>query len=260
MNSRLVVLATAGASLVSLALASAAHAQSIHGSDWRQTDRTDAASDTHSSQSFAFELRFGPYYPQIDEEFDLEVGPYERAFDDDPQFYFGVELDWLPLRIPYVGAFGPGLGWGYTKTSNEAKIEGTNEDSAEETALTILPMHLSAVLRADELMRRTGVPLVPYIKGGIGFATWDATISSGTRVAGGTLGRDTTWGFHFALGGMLSLNFIDPGGSRRLDETVGINHTYVFGEWMNAALDGIGSRPQMHVGSSSWVVGLAVDL
>jgi hypothetical protein len=28
---------------------------------------------------------------------------------------------------------------------------------------------------------------------------------------------------------------------------------------MDAILNGIGSRPQMHVGSSSWVFGLAAD-
>lgn len=260
MRSRIPTLAAIATALVASSYATNAIAQSALSNNWRQKDRTNASRGNASAQNFAFELRFGPYYPQVDEEFDVPVGPYERTFDDDPQFYFGVELDWLPLRIPFVGAIGPGLGWGYTKTSNQAKLEGTNTDSAEDTALTILPMHLSAVLRADELMRRTGIPIVPYVKAGIGFATWDATISTGTREVGGSLGRDTTWGYHLALGGMLSLNFLDPGGSRRLDETVGINHTYIFGEWMNAALDGIGSRPQMHVGSSSLVVGLAVDL
>jgi hypothetical protein len=260
-RSRYVAIAAASAIVLGVsAYATGASAQSALHNDWRQKDRTDASRGNASAQNFAFELRFGPYYPQIDEEFGGAPGPYERAFDDDPQFYFGVELDWLPLRIPFVGAVGPGLGWGYTKTSNRAKLEGTDVDSAEDTALTILPMHLSVVLRADELMRRTGIPIVPYVKGGLGFATWDATISTGTREFQNSLGRDTTWGYHFALGGMLALNFLDPGGSRRLDETVGINHTYLFGEWMNAGLDGIGSRPQMHVGSSSWVVGLALDL
>ena len=35
---------------------------------------------------------------------------------------------------------------------------------------------------------------------------------------------------------------------------------YLFGEWMYAGLGGLGSRPQMHIGASTWVAGLAFDM
>lgn len=243
---------------------SAASAQSsTQQGNWRQMGRGGRSADeraAHSPQSFAFELRFGPYYPQVDEEFGGD-GPYEQVFGGDPQLYFGLEVDWLPLRIPYVGAFGPGVGWGYTRTSEAAKIEGTEEDSAQDTSLTIMPMHLSAVARFDELMRRTSIPIVPYVKLGIGFGMWSAGAGDDTaRYEDGTLARDTTWGIHTAIGVMLALNWMDPRSSAQLDESVGVNHAYLFGEWMNADLDGIGSRPQMHIGSASWVLGLALDM
>jgi hypothetical protein len=260
--------ALAAASAVLMAAPSAfAQRSSLASSDWRQEDRSGRREKYASPQSMAFEVRFGPYYPEIDEEFGGDVGPYEDVFDNDPQFYFGVELDWLPLRIPWVGVIGPGLGWGYTRTTAPAMKEDTcslNGDTCQpsgtDTGLTIMPMHLSAVLRADELMRRTGIPIVPYGKLGIGLATWSSSSDNGVSDNEKVLGRDTTWGIHMAVGGMFALNWLDERYSAALDESTGVNHVYLFGEWMNNQLDGLGSRPQMHVGTSTLIVGIAFDM
>ena len=78
---------------------------------WRRSERPP-----ESEQRFAIELRFGPYRPNIDEEFP-DRRPYERAFGADRKpFYFGLEFDWQLLRIPKVGTLGPyrarlGLAW-----------------------------------------------------------------------------------------------------------------------------------------------------
>lgn len=226
-------------------------------SDWRQ-EAGSRGEAYRSPQHFAAELRFGGYYPQVDDEFG-GTGPFHRAFGDSPKFYIGLEFDWQALRVPYIGALGPGLGWGYTYMSRTALVEGTNIESGETTSLSIMPWHLSAVLRLDELMRRTGFPVVPYAKFGVGFATWSAATSQGVSSYQGVEGRGTTWGTHLALGGMLALNWLDRPAAAAMDENSGVNHAYLFGEWMNARLDGLGSRPQMHVGTSSWVLGIAVD-
>jgi hypothetical protein len=249
--------------------ASPALAQStrVTESNWRQADRAEHIKELPTSpQNFALELRFGPYYPDVDG--DPALGgrtPFNDIFGDSKRFYIGVEFDWQALRIPYVGVIGPGIGWGYTSASAKAPLADGSGLSGEDTSLTVMPMHLSAVLRADEIMRRFDVPIVPYAKLGLGFATWSASNSNGpshypTDPMTSVLGRGTTWGVHFALGGMLCLNFFDERAAARLDESTGVNHAYVFGEWMNARLDGLGSRPQMHVGSSTWVLGLALDM
>ncbi|WP_437638345.1 MXAN_2562 family outer membrane beta-barrel protein [Sorangium sp. So ce854] len=246
-----------------LLVASVAGAQSSRSAiDWRQSDRSRVQQEERyaSPQSFAFELRFGPYSPEVDEELS-GAGAYEATFGDGQRFYFGVEFDWLPLRIPYVGAIGPGFGAGITSASASAfEVNSDVRAEAEETTLTIMPMHLSAVLRVDELMRRTAIPIVPYAKVGLGMGLWYSV--SGPRLAkpDGVRAEGVTWGTHLALGGMLALNWLDRRASSQLDESTGINHTYLFGEWMYANLDGIGSRPQMHVGTSTWVVGLALDM
>ncbi len=249
-----------------------ARAQSTYASstDWRRLDRSDSLGKSSSRQQFTFELRFGQYFPEIDGKPGLATNklgdlPYSAVFSNkdnrgksdgaNDQFYFGLELDYLPLRIPYIGALGAGLGWGYTHAGAKAKLTGTTTDSGTDTAFTIMPMHLSAVIRFDELMRRTGVPIVPYAKIGLGLGIWSAS-----PVPTGYTGTGATWGSHFAVGGMLALNFMDPRAAARLDETTGVNHAYLFGELMRANLNGLGATPTYYLGSTSWVVGLAVDL
>ena len=287
---RLVTALLGSAFLLGASAAAAQQSGAIGDSNWRQTSRPTRRDAYESSQHFAFELRFGPYFPEVDEEFGHGFGetprlgltpeergtPYSETFGEpdgeghwetDPQFYFGIEIDWQAVRIPYVGVIGPGFGWGYTSTSAVAKIAGTQEPSGTDTSFTIMPMHVSAVLRGDELMRRTGVPIVPYGKLGLGFATWSiSTTSDDAKVVPDPekpmetfAGSGVTWGIHMALGGMLALNWLDGRSAATLDETTSVNHVYLFGEWMNAQLDGLGSRPQMHVGTSTWVLGLTAD-
>ena len=61
-----------------------------------------------------------------------------------------------------------------------------------------------------------------------------------------------------AVGLAVALDWVSPQRSKNLNH-MGIGHLYLFGEWMNAMLDGLGSRPQLHVGTSTFVGGLALD-
>jgi hypothetical protein len=253
------------AALVAVARPARAQTEHLPENDWRQADRTQAMARSSSPQHFAFELRFGPYTPDIDSKPGLTprsyyggLPPYQYTFGGGAQFYFGMEVDYLPLRIPYLGVLGPGLGWGYTNASSEAKYSSTHTTgSGQNTSFTIMPMHLSAVLRLDELMRRTGVPLVPYGKIGLGMGIW-TTSPNVDQDKYTTTG--VTWGLNLAVGGMLALNFLDRRAAASLDEATGVNHAYLFGEWMKAKLDGLGSTPTFYLGTSTWVAGFAVDM
>jgi hypothetical protein len=268
--------------------------------DWRRTDRHDTLTAAAKPPLFYFEVRFGAYWPSIDSDpkfanLPAEQRPYRSVFgaqcavgatgcttqSPNPLFYFGLEADVVPVRIPYVGAFGLGLGWGWTHNSATANFTFNAMNpgqpggpSGETTSLTIMPMHASLVLRADELMRRTAIPIVPYAKVGVGLLYWHATTDSGTEVydpcesitstpapAGCNKpkvdGQGLTPTLHFAVGGMIALNFIEPHASARLDEATGLHHAYVFGEYYN---DQVPLRSDvMRVGTSSFAVGLAAD-
>jgi hypothetical protein len=112
------------------------------------------------------------------------------------------------------------------------------------------------VFRFDTLARETVIPLVGYAKAGLGYGLW----WTGNNV--GTQGKGHTWGTQFALGGMFLLDSIDPHSAAEMDNEWGINGTYFFVEWMKANLDGFGSSDPsvLNIGTSTWVLGLAVEM
>ena len=251
--------------------------RTIDDNTWRQQARRGEPSSNKLTDwgHFYFELRFGPYSPEVDEEFEgrgqcnadgsvpvdesgnivtggtRDCTPYEDFFGTDALFYFGIELDWLPLYIPYVVSIGPGFGWGVTSASGNAVTE-SGDEAASETSLTIFPMHLSAVARFDGPLRELDFPVVPYVKAGLGLGLWSA---SGPT----TDDEGTSYGMHLAIGGAVALNAFDQSAAMSMQENTGIRYANLWAEWMMMNLDGIGSVPQMHVGTSTVVLGLALD-
>jgi hypothetical protein len=212
-----------------------------------------------SPQHAAFELRFGPYRPKIDDGLALPI--YEDFFGDGTRYMFGFELDWQALRIPYVGTLGPGIGWGYTQMSarNQLPPDSSQPDAvvSQESTLNIMPIYGVAVLRIDALARRYGVPLVPYGKIGLSYAFWWINDGVGTATNDqGVKGKDISVGTQAALGGMFLLDILEPSAALGADNDSGVNNSYLFFEWSMSNYGG----DQMNVGSSSWVTGLAFEM
>src|SRR5690606_14241088 len=68
----------------------------IPDTDWRRRSRRRTeppGGDVFQPGHFLFEMRFGAYSPEVDEEFDGAATPYADFFGDTPNFYFGLELD-----------------------------------------------------------------------------------------------------------------------------------------------------------------------
>jgi hypothetical protein len=217
-----------------------------------------------SSQDFCLELRFSPYYPQVDDEPGLKPDPttgqlpFAESFGDKARFYIGLEFDWQVWRIPYIGTIGPGLGVGtVTMSRNATTVSG--RPSGDEYSLTIYPFYLSGVLRADGLWYERGFPLVPYGKLGLGYGLWRASNTGGTASADGVSAKGATWGTHAALGISFALDAIDTGATRNMDNAIGINNTYIYIEYYWLNLNGIGQTHALHVGSNSWAAGLAFE-
>jgi hypothetical protein len=219
--------------------------------NWRQK----RSKPPESPQNAALELRFGPYVPDIDKAFSGRK-PYEEVFGTSKRIFFGLEVDWQALRIPSVGTIGPGVGWAYTHMSEPAKLATGTGTSSENTYLGIMPMYGAGVLRVDVLARETSVPLVGYAKLGVGLALY----WTGNDLESQAKGH--TWGMHYALGAMLLLDNFDKQAAMQLDNELGINNTYVFLEWMKADLSGFGGSKtdSLNVGTTTWVLGLAIEM
>lgn len=249
-------------SLLLAALPAEAQSRGISRNNWRKKDRGSGIYQG-TPQRFAFELRFGPYYPQIDQEAGLSSPVFKNTFGDTWFLNIGGEFDWQALRIPWVGTLGPGIGFSYVAPSAAAFGVGTYGTETpvrkNETSLTILPMHVSAVLRVDELFRRTHFPVVPYGKIGFGYGLWWCTVAG--KDCSSTDGKEAlgaSYGLHWALGLSVPLDFLGRREMSALDQETGVNHIHIFGEWFNQNL-GLGTN-QMLIGTSTWVTGLTMEL
>lgn len=218
-----------------------------------------------SAQWFELELRFAPYWPDIDSQPGLTGNPYHTIFGNMARLLVSAELDLQLLRIPHFGSIGPGLSFGYTQMSAPAQFADGSGVSAENTNIEVFPMYAVAVLRIDVLMRDFHIPIVPYAKAGLGFTLWRSFTDSGTATATDPITGQAknafggTFGEQFALGASLNLDWIDRRGAVNLDEATGINHTYLFGEWMLANLDNFGSSKGLRVGTNTFCGGLAFE-
>lgn len=278
-RSRTIVACAAAAATLVMTVPALAQT-SLMQNDWRRRDRSDLNPAPSTIWNFTFELRLGAYYPNIDDGIEASAsypcgGPYHCYFGNGAQFYFGLEIDWFPVRIPYVGRIGPALGWGFvtysSKTHNPASDnwaadwrKDSNAVTDESTGMTLIPMHLSAVLRIDEISKRTVLPIVPYAKAGFGFGTWNSGTSQGTsKIKNGSgsevVAEGLSFGPHLALGGMLGLNWLDPRSGALARESSGIQKAYLFGEWMFADLRNSAKPTALNIGTSTWVLGLAAD-
>lgn len=219
---------------------------------------------TSSPQRFAFELRFGPYLPDIDDSVPAGStacgsGPYDAVFDNDSGLMTELELDWQALDI-FVGSLGIGASIGVFHVTNSAFEEGSCTRSDDETGLWVLPLNLLAVVRFDIFADRWSVPLVPYFKAGISYAIWIATDADGISTADdGSRGYGGSFGLRLAGGLMLQLDWIEPRAARTFDNEFGVNHSYLFFEYYWAWVDNFGSGNRMNLGDGTWVLGLALE-
>lgn len=235
--------------LATVTLARTADAQVIQGNNDRYK----------SPQHFAVEMRFGPYKPDIDSEFDGQRTPYQDFFGSGRRLMTQIEFDYQIIR--HVGSLGVGLGVGYFSESGNNHTLAFDEPSADTTSLKLFPFSLSAVYRFDLAMERWNIPLVPYGKVGLDYAVWSMSNGNGDTPidpTGGTA-RGGTWGWHSAVGLSLALDFLDPVSAHQFDVESGVNHTYIFVELGHWDISGLGTANKLHVGDSTWLGGLLFE-
>jgi hypothetical protein len=216
-------------------------------------DRKHFASPQHA----ALELRFGPYFPHVDDS--IAGTPYEDVFGTDRRFLVGFEVDWQALRLPKIGSLGPGIGVGTFSAKARAPLEDGSGRSGERTRLKLLPTYLVAVARVDALSQLTRIPLTIYGKAGLGYALWWARGEDHLERADGVVGKGSSYGYQLAAGGTFLLDALDPSSALEMDSNTGINSVHVFFEVTTSNLDGFGSG-RMDVGATTWMTGLLLEI
>jgi len=213
-----------------------------------------------SPQHFAFELRFGPYRPDVDGEFNGARTPYQDYFGDDRHLLTQIEVDYEFFHG--FGTLGAGVSFGYySVTANSPLANGSGLPSGDSSTLKMVPMSLLAVYRFDRLLVTRGFPLVPYGKLGLDYAYWQITDGNGEIATDGMggRGRGGTLGWHAALGLALVLDMFDPEAARDFDADLGVNHTALIFEGSHADISGLGQANRMHLGDTTWSLGILVQ-
>jgi hypothetical protein len=199
-----------------------------------------------SSQESALELKLGIYQPQIDSEAALKgATPYKDFFKNGTILLFEAEYDYQFFHA--FGSLALGLSAGYGEIYGHGVYsQGPNkgQTSGDLTALKVFPLHVLAIYRFDVLALRYHIPLVPFAKLGLDPDFYEITNGTGGQSVDteGKKGIGFDWGWEGDLGLAFLLDVLDPDLARDFDLDVGINHSYLFGEWSYTSVNDFGGK------------------
>ena len=121
----------------------------------------------------------------------------------------------------------------------------------------MLPLSGYVAYRFDWAAEHLNVPFVPYGKSGVGTWYWWSSSPSGEGDDDGFQG-----GFTLSGGLCLLLDFFDQRLAREFDQDVGVNNTYLYGEYTRWLASGLGGDEGKGFDFSDgfFSVGLSLDL
>lgn len=190
-----------------------------------------------SPQWFAVELKFGPYKPDIDSE----VGsPYQDIFGRRLKLMSQLTFDVQFLKKH--GTLGVGGTMGLFTVQGNALLD-SGDASSDKTSLNVIPMILQLVYRWDYAAKKWNVPLVPYVRAGLVYAFYWITQGSGNLArfpTSGNKARGGVWGYQINVGLAFLLDVLEPSSAKKLDSEMGVNHTYIFCEFVHSRIDDFG--------------------
>jgi hypothetical protein len=212
--------------------------------------------DYESPHHWNFELRFGPFRPDIDAELashGLDAHPFRDTFGGGRRLMTQLEID--RQIFDRGGSLAVGLSAGqYRATGTALAADGVSK-SGDETSLLLVPLSAALVYRASFLERRFDIPFVPFAKLGLDYTYWSVGHSGRSENPDGG-----TWGWHAAAGLAMYLDFLDPDAARTLDHDAGVNHTAIFFEVTRYRIDGLGATNKLRLGDTTWFAGLMLEL
>jgi hypothetical protein len=210
-----------------------------------------------SAQNFALEFRLGAYQPLVKNEAALgNKNPYETTFGTGPMLLGELEFNYQFFR--QFGSIAAGFSAGYAEKYGKA-VGDNGQATTETTALQVVPMRALLIYRFDVLAKRFRVPLVPYAKVGLAATYWWSTKGGVLENFDDVEARGVKWGFAGQFGLMLQLDFLDQRLAHDFDVDVGVNHSYLFGEWNIQEINNFG-RGGLDLSSRHWMFGLAFEL
>lgn len=216
---------------------------------------------SESPRTAEVELKLGAYKPLIDREAALNgAKPYDETFHGAPMLLGELEIDReLWQRI---GTLSAGFSIGYAEKYAAAVVvdeTGGTVPSAERAGFFVLPLRLMAIYRFDWPAQHLGIPLVPYAKLGLAYTPWwTSKGSTGVEYSNGQRGAGGKWGWAGIAGVQFLLDALEPRLAKDFDTDFGINHTYLFAEYVYEDVNNFGGKG-LDLSSRRWSFGLAFE-
>ena len=182
-----------------------------------------------SPRNFMLEVKLGPYIPLIDRSFPVDKGPFKATFGGTPLILGEVELDFQVFQK--FGSAAIGISGGYTEKFGKSQDAMSGKVSTASTGLRLVPIKLLAIYRFDYYAIHKRIPLVPYLKAGFVGMPWWVTNGGEVEVAEGDRGAGVKFGAVGVFGLSVLLDVLDDRLSRDFDNSMGVNHSYLFAEF-----------------------------
>lgn len=233
------------------------------------TDTTTLGDEESTDVDWHAGLRLGPYIPQIDKQFGMTPGPYEQMF--------GSSSSWLPMFdvdrtiLRRYGLVMVGLSAGYMSKSAHAWAVCQPDDlgcidtpgdpnrtrsKGDTNSFHLLPLALTASYRYTLLDDNWGVPVVPYLRGGLAYYVWWVDGPNGSvSTVGSNSAKGASLGLVGSLGVQIRAERIDADAARSMRDS-GIEHAGFFAEVQAAWVNGFGKSSKLSVGDNTWFAGV----
>ncbi|MBL8935772.1 MAG: hypothetical protein JNM69_14550 [Archangium sp.] len=214
-----------------------------------------------SPRTFTLELKLGPYTPMIDSAKFPTLGPndqrpYARVFGGTPMLMGEIGLEYMIFQK--FGTISAGVGVAYAEKFGKAVDAETGARADQSTGLRILTLRPGVAYRFDLLALKYKVPLVPYVKGQFVTMPWWVVNGGSLEYADGLPGQGVSFGIAGTVGLSFMLDILDQRLARDFDSSMGVNHTYLFGEFNLQEMFTSGTSPLV-LSSRHWLFGLAFD-
>ncbi|GEM_PF-1574299 len=234
---------------------------------WEEQQEEDARLADEDVVKWHVGIRLGPYTPDIDKQFGMDPGPYNEMFGG-YQILPVLDIDRIVWRG--FGQLGFGGSLGYMQKSANAWAEAMpGEDrirsTGDENTFRLIPLAATAVYRFTWLDDNYGIPVVPYIRGGLSYYVWWMRTNGKTSKACWD-GSDTpdcdadkaygaTIGVQGSIGIAVRAERVDSAAATSM-RAGGIEHAGFYGELSLAKVDGFGSDYKLSVGDATWFAGV----
>lgn len=228
----------------------------------------DATADSDTDVKWQAGIRVGPYVPDIDKQFGQSPGPYEDMFGG---YQVLPMLDVDRMLWTGFGQLGIGGSIGYMQKTARAWVDGSvpgpdrMRSAGDKNTFRLIPLALSVTYRFTYLDDEYGIPLVPYVRGGLAYYIWSVRTNGETAKAcwDGThnascdadKGYGASLGFVGSIGLAIRAERIDANAASSMRQS-GIMHAGFYGELSLAKVDGFGSATKLSVGDRTWFAGV----